>query len=326
MTALPPRDMGQRSGLPRRRAQHPARPRPRGGAGHGRAPLRPGRLLYRRDRHRARPFQPWPRPNSRKLSLELGGKNATVVFDDCDFDAALSTAMCGRHTPTKGQICLCGSRILVQEGIYDRFRDAMVAKVSKLRIGDPMDPATKNGRRRLAGTPRQGPGRHRYRPRRRRAHPVRRRATPTGSAPAGKGGFFVQPTLIEGLGPQLVSPTAKRFLGRSPRSSPSRMSRRRWGLVNCDQSTGCRPPCGPNDLKARPPGGRSHRHRYGLAQLLACARPPHAVWRHPPFRGGPRRGLPHHALLHRASKRLHTALKTGFAAQSTVACCVCPLA
>ena len=83
-------------------------------------------------------------PKFKKLSLELGGKNATVVFSDADFDQAVSTAIRAAFS-NQGQICLCGSRILVQEDLYERFRDAMVAKVSKMRIGDPMNPETKMG-------------------------------------------------------------------------------------------------------------------------------------------------------------------------------------
>ncbi len=136
-------------------------------------------------------------PKFKKLSLELGGKNATIVFDDCDFDAALSTAIRSAFA-NQGQICLCGSRILVQDTIYERFRDAMVDKVSRMRIGDPMDPETKMGAvvsrahrdkvlaaiataRGEGGTILCGGGRHQ--PRESRL----------------QGGFFVQPTLIEGL-------------------------------------------------------------------------------------------------------------------------------
>ena len=136
-------------------------------------------------------------PKFKKLSLELGGKNATVVFDDCDFDAALSTAIRAAFA-NQGQICLCGSRILVQDTIYERFRDAMVDKVSRMRIGDPMDPETKMGAvvsrahrdkvlaaiataRGEGGTILCGGGRHQPR------------------EPRLQGGFFVQPTLIEGL-------------------------------------------------------------------------------------------------------------------------------
>ena len=45
----------------------------------------------------------------------------------------------------QGQICLCGSRILVQKGIYDKFRDALVAKAAKMKVGDPSLPETKMG-------------------------------------------------------------------------------------------------------------------------------------------------------------------------------------
>ncbi len=83
-------------------------------------------------------------PMFKKLSLELGGKNAVVVFDDCDFEDMLGTVVRSAFT-NQGQICLCGSRILVQQGIYDRFREAFVARVKALKVGDPTDPATDLG-------------------------------------------------------------------------------------------------------------------------------------------------------------------------------------
>ena len=83
-------------------------------------------------------------PRFKKLSLELGGKNPTVVFDDADFDDAVAGAARAGFT-NQGEICLCGSRILVQQGIYARFVDALVARVQALRIGDPSDPATDVG-------------------------------------------------------------------------------------------------------------------------------------------------------------------------------------
>lgn len=83
-------------------------------------------------------------PMFKKLSLELGGKNPVVVFDDCDFDTMLDTTVRSGFT-NQGQICLCGSRILVQRGIYTKFRDAYVERVRALRVGDPADPATDLG-------------------------------------------------------------------------------------------------------------------------------------------------------------------------------------
>ncbi len=76
-------------------------------------------------------------PRFRKLSLELGGKNPTIVFDDADFDAAVAGAVRAAYS-NQGQICLCGSRILVQRGIYGRFRAAFLERVSALRVGDPL--------------------------------------------------------------------------------------------------------------------------------------------------------------------------------------------
>ena len=77
-------------------------------------------------------------PMFKKLSLELGGKNPNIIFADADFDKAVSTAARAAFT-NQGQICLCGSRIFVQEEIYDKFRDALVAKTAKLKVGDPKD-------------------------------------------------------------------------------------------------------------------------------------------------------------------------------------------
>ncbi|PCJ82062.1 MAG: 2-hydroxymuconic semialdehyde dehydrogenase [Bacteroidetes bacterium] len=83
-------------------------------------------------------------PKFKKLSLELGGKNAAIIFSDCDFNDALSTTLLSSFA-NQGQICLCGSRILVEKSIYPRFRDALVAKAKKMKVGDPMDPSTKMG-------------------------------------------------------------------------------------------------------------------------------------------------------------------------------------
>jgi aminomuconate-semialdehyde/2-hydroxymuconate-6-semialdehyde dehydrogenase len=83
-------------------------------------------------------------PRFLKTSLELGGKNPTIVFADADLDAAVAGALRAAFS-NQGQICLCGSRVLVQSSIYPRFRDAFVAGARALRIGDPLDPATDQG-------------------------------------------------------------------------------------------------------------------------------------------------------------------------------------
>lgn len=83
-------------------------------------------------------------PMFKKLSLELGGKNPTLVFADCDFEDMLETVVRSSFS-NQGEICLCGSRILIERTIYDRFRDAFVARVRALVVGDPLDDATQQG-------------------------------------------------------------------------------------------------------------------------------------------------------------------------------------
>jgi len=83
-------------------------------------------------------------PMFKKLSLELGGKNPTIIFDDCDFDDALKTTIRSSFA-NQGQICLCGSRIFVQKGIYEKFKEAFVAKVSTSIVSFPEDPKANLG-------------------------------------------------------------------------------------------------------------------------------------------------------------------------------------
>jgi len=77
-------------------------------------------------------------PMFKKLSLELGGKNPNIIFDDCDFDHAVATSIKSSFS-NQGEICLCGSRIFIQRSIYDKFKDAFISKVKGLKVGDPKD-------------------------------------------------------------------------------------------------------------------------------------------------------------------------------------------
>ncbi|KAJ1534921.1 Aldehyde dehydrogenase 8 member A1, partial [Nowakowskiella sp. JEL0078] len=83
-------------------------------------------------------------PFFKKLSLELGGKNANIIFADCDLEAAVTTSVRSSFS-NQGEICLCGSRIYVQRQIYDSFLYSFKQQVSKLVVGDPMDPKTNIG-------------------------------------------------------------------------------------------------------------------------------------------------------------------------------------
>ena len=66
------------------------------------------------------------------------------MFADADFDAAVEGTVRAAFT-NQGEICLCGSRVLIERSLYERFRDAFVAKVRALRVGDPQDPGTDQG-------------------------------------------------------------------------------------------------------------------------------------------------------------------------------------
>lgn len=83
-------------------------------------------------------------PLFKKISLELGGKNPTLIFADADYELALSTAVRSAFI-NQGEICLCGSRIFVERSIYERFRADFVARVAALKVGDPEDEAVDLG-------------------------------------------------------------------------------------------------------------------------------------------------------------------------------------
>ncbi len=77
-------------------------------------------------------------PMFKKLSLELGGKNPNIVFGDCNIEEAVAKSVESSFA-NQGEICLCGSRIMVEESVYETFVDQFVQKVNKLRVGDPLD-------------------------------------------------------------------------------------------------------------------------------------------------------------------------------------------
>lgn len=144
----------------------------------------------------------------KKVSLELGGKNATLVFADADFDEAVAGAVRAGFT-NQGQVCLCGSRVLVERSIHDAFVEALVQRVEAMRVGDPSLPETELGAlisaahrdkvegyvalaRAEGGTIVTGGGRPEL--------PERCR-----------GGFFVRPTVITGLAPTCRTATEEIF-------------------------------------------------------------------------------------------------------------------
>jgi acyl-CoA reductase-like NAD-dependent aldehyde dehydrogenase len=80
----------------------------------------------------------------KRVSLELGGKSPNVVFADADLDAALRGAMTGIFY-NKGEVCAAGSRLLVEQRVHDEFVGKLVERAKGLKVGDPMDKATRMG-------------------------------------------------------------------------------------------------------------------------------------------------------------------------------------
>jgi aminomuconate-semialdehyde/2-hydroxymuconate-6-semialdehyde dehydrogenase len=76
-------------------------------------------------------------PKFKKLSLELGGKNPNIIFADCNWDKMMKTTVQSSFA-NQGQICLCGSRILIEESIYEKFKTEFLERVKKLTVGDPL--------------------------------------------------------------------------------------------------------------------------------------------------------------------------------------------
>ncbi len=80
----------------------------------------------------------------KRVSLELGGKSPNIVFADADMDAAVRGAMTGIFY-NKGEVCAAGSRLLLEQRIHDEFVEKLTARVKGLKVGDPLDKATRMG-------------------------------------------------------------------------------------------------------------------------------------------------------------------------------------
>jgi aminomuconate-semialdehyde/2-hydroxymuconate-6-semialdehyde dehydrogenase len=83
-------------------------------------------------------------PRFKKTSLELGGKNAALVFADCDLAETVITSVRSAFQ-NQGEICLCNSRIFVEESIYEKFVEKFVRAASLIRVGDPLEKETQMG-------------------------------------------------------------------------------------------------------------------------------------------------------------------------------------
>ena len=138
-------------------------------------------------------------PMFKKLSLELGGKNPNLIFADCNWEKMLKTTVQSSFS-NQGQICLCGSRILVEASIYEKFKHAFVEQVKALTVGDPLEPGSRQG----AVVSRQHFEKVMGCIQKAKQEGGRILCGGEAVIPEGRcsNGYFIQPTVIEGLGPE----------------------------------------------------------------------------------------------------------------------------
>lgn len=138
-------------------------------------------------------------PMFKKISLELGGKNPNIVFADADLDAALAGSLRAAFA-NQGQICLCGSRLLVQRSIYDAFTARFVEGAERMRVGDPLEATTDVGA--LVSEPHLEKVASYVELARSEGGSIACGGTRATVAGRCAGGFFFPPTVITSLGPQ----------------------------------------------------------------------------------------------------------------------------
>ena len=139
-------------------------------------------------------------PMFKKIALELGGKNPNIVFADADLDEAVAGSVRAGFA-NQGEFCLSGSRLFVEESLYDAFVERFTAAVRKLKLGDPLDKKVEQGalisaahRDKVLGYIEQA---------RREGGKILCGGGPPAQPPAPRcaGGYFVEPTVIAGLAP-----------------------------------------------------------------------------------------------------------------------------
>jgi len=77
-------------------------------------------------------------PMFKKMSLELGGKNPNIIFADCNYEEMLATTIRSSFS-NQGEICLCGSRIFVERPMYEQFKSDFISRTASLKVGDPLE-------------------------------------------------------------------------------------------------------------------------------------------------------------------------------------------
>jgi aminomuconate-semialdehyde/2-hydroxymuconate-6-semialdehyde dehydrogenase len=137
-------------------------------------------------------------PLFKRLSLELGGKNATIIFGDTPVERAVAAAKRAGFT-NNGQVCLCGSRVLVQRGIFDAVVAGLAVEVAALRVGDPLEADVDVGPLSSAAHRDKVAGYIALGAREGGAAVAGGEGLPDGLPEAQRGGYYVRPTVFTGL-------------------------------------------------------------------------------------------------------------------------------
>ena len=137
-------------------------------------------------------------PKFKKLSLELGGKNPAIIFADCEWEKMMTETIRSSFS-NQGEICLCGSRILIEASVYDKFKTEFVERTKQLKVGDPLENESRQGAivskmhfekiLRCIDTAKQEGGK------------ILCGGNPVNLTGRCENGFFIAPTVMEGLGP-----------------------------------------------------------------------------------------------------------------------------
>jgi len=136
-------------------------------------------------------------PKFKKLSLELGGKNPNIIFADCDYEQMLQTTVQSSFA-NQGQICLCGSRIYVESSLYDKFKTDFVERAKKLVVGDPRNADSNLGA--VVSKPHYEKILECIELAKTEGGTVLCGGQPASVNGRCKDGYFIEPTVIEGLG------------------------------------------------------------------------------------------------------------------------------
>ncbi len=139
-------------------------------------------------------------PMFKRVALECGGKNPTIVFADADFDEALAGGVRSAFS-NQGEICLCGSRVLVQQPLYERYVEAFVERTARLRVGDPLEETTDLGAL-ISGEHREKVESYVDLAKREGGTVLCGGGRPAHLPPRCRGGYFLEPAVVTGLGPE----------------------------------------------------------------------------------------------------------------------------